>query len=75
MRATERRTDMPPALGNTFLLPPNLSAENPSWMSLANASVQYAAATVFGKKASQLVKRAHLPSGRQPLGKGAAGMG
>ena len=38
------------SFGQYFSADPDLSAENPGWMSLANASVQYAAATIPGKK-------------------------
>lgn len=38
------------SFGQYFSSDPDLSAENPGWMSLANASVQYAAATIPGKK-------------------------
>ena len=50
------------SFGQYFSADPDLSAENPGWMSLANASVQHAAATIPGKKASQLVKRMHYVS-------------
>ena len=50
------------SFGEYFSADPDLLAEKPGWMSLANASVQYAAATVSGKKASQLVKRMHYVS-------------
>ena len=50
------------SFGEYFSAAPDLSAENPGWMSLANASVQYAAAAIPGKKISQLVKRMHYVS-------------
>ena len=50
------------SFGQYFSADPDLSAENPGWMSLANASVQYAAATIPGKEKSQLVKRMHYVS-------------
>ena len=50
------------SFGQYFSSDPDLSAENPGWMSLANASVQYAAAVIPGKEKSQLVKRMHYVS-------------
>ncbi len=48
--------------GQYFSANPNMSADNPGWMSLANASVQYAAATIPSKEKPQLVKRMHYVS-------------
>lgn len=50
------------SFGQYFSLNPDMSADNPRWMSLANASVQYAAATIPGEEKSQLVKRMHYVS-------------
>lgn len=50
------------SFGQYFSANPDMTADNPGWMSLANASVQYAAATIPGKEKSQLVKRMHYVS-------------
>jgi hypothetical protein len=50
------------SFGQYFSADPELSSDDPGWMSLANASVQYAAATIPGKERSQLVKRMHYVS-------------
>ena len=50
------------SFGQYFSLNPDMSADNPRWMSLANASVQYAAATIPGEEKPQLVKRMHYVS-------------
>jgi len=50
------------SFGQYFSADSDLSAENPGWMSLANASIQYAAAIIPGKEKSQLVKRMHYVS-------------
>ena len=50
------------SFGQYFSLNPDISENNPGWMSLANASIQYAAATIPGKEKSQLVKRMHYVS-------------
>src|SRR5699024_11461583 len=45
--------------GQFFKSEPTLSLDNPAWMTLTNASVQYVAATRPGKREPQLVKRMH----------------
>ena len=48
--------------GQFFKGEPTLSLDNPAWMTLTNASVQYVAATRPGKTEPQLVKRMHYVS-------------
>ena len=48
--------------GQFFRNKPTLSLENPSWMTLTNASVQYVSATRPGMTEPQLVKRMHYVS-------------
>ena len=48
--------------GQFFKGEPTLSVDNPAWMTLTNASVQYVAATRPGKTEPQLVKRMHYVS-------------
>ena len=48
--------------GQFFKSEPTLSLDNPAWMTLTNASVQYVAATRPGKTEPQLVKRMHYVS-------------
>ena len=48
--------------GQFFKGEPTLSLNNPAWMTLTNASVQYVAATRPGKTEPQLVKRMHYVS-------------
>lgn len=48
--------------GQFFKGEPTLSLDNPAWMTLTNASVQYVAAIRPGKTEPQLVKRMHYVS-------------
>ena len=48
--------------GQFFKGEPTLSLDNPAWMTLTNASVQYVAAIRPGKTEPQLVKRIHYVS-------------
>ena len=48
--------------GQFFKGEPTLSLDNPAWMTLTNASVQYVAAVRPGKTEPQLVKRMHYVS-------------
>ena len=48
--------------GQFFKSEPTLSLNNPAWMTLTNASVQYVAAIRPGKTEPQLVKRMHYVS-------------
>mgnify|MGYP000007753071 CR=1 FL=1 len=53
---------MQQCFGQFFKGEPTLSLDNPAWMTLTNASVQYVAATRPGKTEPQLVKRMHYVS-------------
>ena len=48
--------------GQFFKGEPTLSLDNPAWMTLTNASMQFVAATRPGKTEPQLVKRMHYVS-------------
>ena len=59
---TVPRMVMQAMFGQFFKGEPTLSLDNPAWMTLTNASVQYVSAFRPGKTEPQLVKRMHYVS-------------